>query len=176
MKNENHSSLLTPNSSFFFTALVKLSNALDKVCGITIAIMLAFMVIFTIAQVVCRTWFTSLSWSEEATRFLLIWSTFLGASCVYRHNGNIAITVIQNLFSQKSQKNIRALIHGLCLILFCVLCYYGFLYCSRQVRTASAIPIKMKYIYMCLPISMIIMSIHAAVMLLEEFFSKEAKK
>ena len=157
-------------------ALVKISSALDKICGISIAVMLALMVIFTIAQVICRTWFDSLSWSEEATRFLLIWSTFLGASCVYRHNGNIAISVIQNLFSEKNQKILRIFIHGLCLILFCVLCYYGFLYCSRQVRTASAIPIKMKYIYMCLPVSMIVMSIHAAVMLLEEFFNTGAEK
>ncbi|MBQ7197194.1 MAG: TRAP transporter small permease [Synergistaceae bacterium] len=173
MKNENNSSLLTPNSSFFLTALVKLSNAIDKICGVSISVMLALMVVFTIAQVVCRTWFTSLSWSEEATRFLLIWSTFLGASCVYRHNGNIAITVIQDLFAPRTKKNLRALIHALCFVLFCVLCYYGFLYCSRQVRTASAIPVKMKYIYMCLPVSMIIMSIHAAVMLLEELKEKK---
>lgn len=156
------------NNPLLLTSLSSLSNALDKTCAVIIAIMLAMMVIFTIAQVICRTWFTSLSWSEEATRFLLIWSTFLGASCVYRHNGNIAITVIQNFFPQRTRKNLRALIHGLCLILFCVLCWYGFLYCSRQVRTASAIPIKMKYIYMCLPVSMIIMSVHAAVMFIEE--------
>ena len=149
-------------------ALAKLSDILDKTCGALIAVMLAMMVIFTMAQVVCRTWFTSLSWSEEATRFLLIWSTFLGASCVYRHNGNIAITVIQDLFPPSVKKNLRALIHGICLVLFCVLCYYGCLYCSRQVRTASAIPIKMKYVYMCLPISMVIMSIHAAVMFVDE--------
>ena len=156
------------NNPLLLSSLSSLSNALDKTCGVVIALMLALMVIFTIAQVVCRTWFVSLSWSEEATRFLLIWSTFLGASCVYRHNGNIAITVIQNLFPKNTQKNLRALIHGLCLVLFIILCWYGFLYCSRQVRTASAIPIKMKYIYMCLPVSMVIMSVHAAVMLFEE--------
>lgn len=149
-------------------ALIKISEALDKICGFSIAIMLGLMVIFTIAQVICRTWFTSLSWSEEATRFLLIWSTFFGASCVYKHNGNIAITIVQDLFPKNMKKNLRALVHGICFILFCILCYYGFLYCSRQVRTASAIPIKMKYIYMCLPLSMIIMSIHAAVMFVEE--------
>ena len=149
-------------------ALVKLSEALDKICEFSIAIMLGLMVIFTIAQVICRTWFTSLSWSEEATRFLLIWSTFFGASCVYKHNGNIAITIVQDLFPETVKKNLRALVHGICFILFCVLCYYGFLYCSKQVRTASAIPVKMKYIYMCLPLSMIIMAIHAAVMFVEE--------
>ena len=58
-------------------------------------------------------------------------------------------------------------VHAVCLVLFCVLFYYGSLYCGRQVRMAAAIPVKMKYIYMCLPVSMIIMSIHAIVMLAE---------
>ena len=145
---------------------------LDKICGVLIAVMLGLMVIFTSAQVVCRTWFTALSWSEEATRYLLIWSTFIGAACVYRHSGNIAITVIQNLFPESMQRFIRILIHVICLILFCVLCYYGFLYCGRQVRTAAAIPIKMKYIYMCLPLSMIILVIHSSAMILEEINSR----
>ena len=169
MTNENNSSRLNPNPSLLiFSFLEKLSLILDKISSVTIAVMLALMVIFTIAQVVCRTWFTSLSWSEEAVRFLLIWSTFLGASCVYRRNGNIAITVIQDLFPHGMKKNIRAFIHAFCFVIFCMLCYYGILYCSRQVRTASAIPIKMKYIYMCLPLSMIIMSIHSAVMFIKE--------
>ena len=146
----------------------KFSNALDKICGAIIAFMLALMVIFTIAQVVCRTWFTAPSWSEEATRFLLIWSTFLGAACVYRHGGNIAITVIQNLFPESLQKFLRITVHAACLVLFCVLCYYGFLYCDRQVRTAAAIPIKMKYVYMCLPVSMIMLIIHSSAMIFEE--------
>ena len=150
----------------------KLSYMLDKICGALIAVMLGLMVIFTIAQVVCRTWFTALSWSEEATRFLLIWSTFIGAACVYRHSGNIAITVIQNLFPESMQRFIRILIHVICLILFCVLCYYGFMYCFRQVRTAAAIPIKMKYIYMCLPVSMIILVIHSSAMIIEEINSR----
>ena len=146
----------------------KFSHVLDKICGVLIAIMLGLMVIFTIAQVVCRTWFTALSWSEEATRFLLIWSTFLGAACVYRHSGNIAITVIQNLFTESFQRFLRVAVHVICFVLFCVLCYYGFLYCDRQVRTAAAIPIKMKYVYMCLPVSMVILIIHSLAMIFEE--------
>ena len=148
--------------------MTKLSYFLDKICGVLIALMLGLMVIFTIAQVVCRTWFTSLSWSEEATRFLLIWSTLLGAACVYRHKGNIAITIIQDLFPESIQKILRIVVHAVCLTLFCVLCYYGFLYCGRQVRTAAAIPIKMKYIYMCLPVSMMILIVHSTAMIFEE--------
>ncbi|MBR1672572.1 MAG: TRAP transporter small permease [Fretibacterium sp.] len=148
---------------------MKLSDAVDRLCGVLIVIMLGLMVVFTTAQIVCRTWFTSLAWSEEATRFLLIWSTFLGATCVYRHGGNIAITLVQEFFPPRIRRTLRVAVHAVCLVLFCVLFYYGVLYCNRQVRTAAAIPIQMKYIYMCLPLSMVILALHAAVMLWGEW-------
>jgi len=123
--------------------LSPVSDALDKVCSVAIVIMLGLMVVITTAQIICRTFFTSLSWSDEVTRYLLIWSTFLGATCVYRHSGNIAITFIQDLvFSVK--------------------------YCGKLVKTATALPIKMKYIYLCIPISMGILMLHALVMALGE--------
>lgn len=74
--------------------LSPVSDALDRVCSVAIVLMLGLMVIITAAQIICRTFFTSLTWSDEVTRYLLIWSTFLGATCVYRHSGNIAITFI----------------------------------------------------------------------------------
>ncbi|MFR8177021.1 MAG: TRAP transporter small permease [Christensenellales bacterium] len=64
--------------------LSPVSDALDRVCSVLIVVMLGLMVVITTAQIVCRTFFTSLSWSDEVTRYLLIWSTFLGATCVYR--------------------------------------------------------------------------------------------
>ena len=155
-------------------SLSRISVILDTLCGILIVAMLVLMVAFTMAQIICRTWFVSLSWSEEATRFLLIWTTFLGATCVYRHNGNIAITIVQGLFPSGLRKWLHVAVHAVCLALFCVLFYYGSLYCGRQVRMAAAIPIRMKYVYMCLPISMIIMSVHAIVMLAEAWRGGEA--
>ena len=58
--------------------LSPVSDALDRVCSVLIVVMLGLMVVITTAQIVCRTFFTSLSWSDEVTRYLLIWSTFLG--------------------------------------------------------------------------------------------------
>ena len=57
--------------------LTPVSNALDKLCSVLIVIMLGLMVLITGAQIICRTWFTALTWSDEVTRYLLIWSTFL---------------------------------------------------------------------------------------------------
>ena len=156
--------------------LRQIGDWLDKICGALIVVLIAAMVVVTTAQIVCRVWFTALSWSEEVTRFLLIWSTFLGACCVYWHGGNIAITAVQQLFPKGVQRCLRAVVHVICFVLFALLLYYGVTYCNKQVRTAAALPVKMKYIYMCLPISVCVMMYMAFVMALSEIVGwKEAK-
>lgn len=148
--------------------LTPVSNLLDTVCSAAIVFMLGAMVIITGAQIICRTWFTALSWSDEVTRYLLIWSTFLGATVVYRHNGHISVTLLQDAVSPKLAKALRVLVHAICFVLFAVLFHYSSLYCMKLKKTATAMPIKMKYIYSCIPVSMAIMMVHALLMGTEE--------
>lgn len=156
--------------------LNKLSDWLDKACGALIVVMLAAMVIVTGAQIVCRTWFNALSWSDEVTRYLLIWSTFLGATCVYRHGGNISITFVQEALPPKASKALKVLVHVVCMALFAVLLYYGCMYCAKLNKTATALPIKMKYIFTCIPISMGISIVHALKLTVDELVRKSAVK
>ena len=131
--------------------LSPVSDALDKVCSVAIVIMLGLMVVITTAQIICRTL-----------------STFLGATCVYRHSGNIAITFIQDLVPKKLGAVMRIAVHAICCFLFAVLLVFSVKYCGKLVKTATALPIKMKYIYLCIPISMGILMLHALVMALGE--------
>ena len=62
----------------FAKGFKKFSDSIDKICTIIVVIMLAAMVVVTMAQIICRSWFTALQWSEEVNRYLLVWSTFLG--------------------------------------------------------------------------------------------------
>ena len=148
--------------------LTPISDALDKVCSVAIVLMLGAMVVITGAQIICRTWFTALTWSDEVTRYLLIWSTFLGATVVYRSNSHISVTLMQDAVSPIMAKALRVLVHVICFALFTVLLYYSTLYCMKLKKTATAMPIKMKWIYMCIPISMVIMMLHALLMGTEE--------
>lgn len=152
--------------------LDKISETLDKICGVLIVLMIAAMVLLTTAQIACRTWFTALAWSEEVTRYLLIWSTFIGATCVYRHSGNINITLVQDALPAKAQKVLKILVHVICFVLFAVLMYYGIQYCQNLRKTATALPIKMKYIFICIPVSMGISMVHALKLMLDEIMAK----
>ena len=156
--------------------LTPVSDALDRLCGLLSVLMLGAMVLITGAQIVCRTWFTALSWSDEVTRYLLIWSTFLGATCVYRHSGHIAITLVQDSLPKPMGKAMRVAVQVICFVLFAVLLVFSVQYCGKLKKTATALPIKMKYIYLCIPISMGINMLHALVLGLNELTGdKEVK-
>ena len=156
--------------------LTPVSDALDKLCGLLIVVMLGVMVIVTGAQIICRTWFTALSWSDEVTRYLLIWSTFLGATCVYRHSGHISITLVQDSVPKPLGKAMRVAVQAICFVLFAVLLVFSIQYCGKLKKTATALPIKMKYIYLCIPIGMGVMMVHALTMMVHEILGEREVK
>jgi TRAP-type C4-dicarboxylate transport system permease small subunit len=81
----------------------KASDFVDMIgCGLLILTM-AGMVFFTSLQIIARVFFTALSWSEELTRYLLVWSTFIGAGCVYKRGGHINVSFIQDKFKGKAR-------------------------------------------------------------------------
>lgn len=140
----------------------KLSDILDKLMEVVIVFMLGAMVVITGAQIVFRIFFTSLAWSEEATRYLLIWSTLLGAGCVYKHAGHISISILQDALPAKAKDLLQIVIHGLCCILFVLIVWYGIQYFGRQGKQLSpAMRLPMRYVYTCIPIGCGIMAFHA---------------
>lgn len=151
-----------------FKSYKKLSDGIDKICLAVVVIMLGLMVVITAAQIIGRISGHSLQWSEEATRYLLIWSTFLGASCVYKSGTHISITFVQNLFPPKVQRGMQVFVHILCIVMFCMVVYYGLLYAGKQsVQTSPSLGIPMQYMYLVVPIGFSLMIIHAVNAILE---------
>lgn len=155
----------------------KLSDILDKLMEVVIVFMLGAMVVITGAQIICRLFFTSLAWSEEATRYLLIWSTMLGAGCVYKHSAHISITIVPDALPEKLKDILQILVHVLCAILFTLIVLYGIQYFGKQGKQLSpALRLPMRYVYLCIPSGAGIMAFHAfdaVICHLQHLFGKE---
>lgn len=143
-------------------AINKVSNLVDKVCSVTLVALLVGMVVTTSLQIICRVFFSALSWSEELTRYFLVWSTFIGASCVYKRGGHISVTFVQEKMSLKLQKVSKILVHLLCGAFFVITVYYGFKYMGRQgTQLSAAMRIPMSRVYLAIPIGGSVMLLHA---------------
>ncbi|MBP1926643.1 TRAP-type C4-dicarboxylate transport system permease small subunit [Sedimentibacter acidaminivorans] len=140
----------------------KASDFVDKICCKLIITILAMMVLTTSLQIVCRVFFSALSWSEELTRYLLVYLTFFGASSVYKRNGHISVLVMQQLLSPKLQKFASIFVIILCGAFFSIATMYGMKYMGLQgSQLSAALRIPMKYVYMSIPIGFSIMILHS---------------
>jgi len=135
------------------------------------------MVLLTGAQIICRMYFTALTWSEELSRYLLVWSTFLGAGCVYKKMGHISVTAVRDLFPPSAQKAMLAASHALCGAFFLLAVYYGIKYTGIQGRQLSAaMRVPMPWMYMAIPLCCGIMALHALDLLLRMFCGGETRQ
>ena len=157
-------------------AVRKLSDRLDAVCAVICIICLSSMVLITGAQIVCRMYFTALVWSEELSRYLLVWSTFLGAGCVYKRLGHISVTVIRDILPPAAQKAMQIAVHLLCGAFFLMAAYYGIKYMGMQGKQLSAaMRIPMPWMYLAIPLGCGIMALHVLDLLLRMIPSEPKK-
>lgn len=159
---------------FIANAINKISDVLDKVCCAIIIAILGIMVATTSLQIISRVFFSALSWSEELTRYLLVYLTFLGASSVYKRNGHISVLAIQQLLPPKLQKAAKIFVVILVSVFFIIATFYGLEYMGLQGNQLSAaLRIPMKYIYMSIPIGFSIMILHSIDKLINILTGKE---
>ncbi len=165
------------NKVGFVNAVHKLSDALDKVVEYVIFVMLLLMVIITGAQIVCRLFFQSLQWSEEATRYLLIWASMLGAGCVYKHGGHIAVTVLQDSMPASVKRIMQLMVHALCCVLCVAIVFYGIKYFGKQgTQLSPSLRWPMRYIYLGIDFGCGFMAVHALDAFLQTLFGPEVKE
>ena len=120
------------------------------------------MVVITFSQVIARYVFAnSLSWSEEAGRYIFVWMTFLGAVMAVRNRQHVHMDMLVKSLPNVLQK-ICALVSYLSMMIFTgVLIYGGFKFVARGSRQiSSAMEIPMHYIYLVLPIGGILIFVY----------------
>ena len=157
-------------------AVKEASDFVDKISCWLVVLTMGGMVLFTSVQIIARVFFQALSWSEEVTRYLLIWSTFIGTGCVYKRGGHINVTFIQDLFKGNAKKYVRMLVHLLCAAFFAITVYFGVKYMGKQgSQLSAALRIPMKLMYMAIPLGCGIMLLHAVSALFEVWEKKEVE-
>jgi len=78
---------------------------------VVLCCILVAMVVITFSQVVSRYVFhVSLSWSEEAARFLLIWLAMLSAAYGFKVRTHIALTIVVKHFGAKAKLTVGVFI------------------------------------------------------------------
>ena len=141
--------------------LKKVSEGVDRVVVSLVFLLLIGMVVVTTLQVVCRVFFSALTWSEELSRYLLVWSTFFASTMAYKRGNHIAVTFFIEALPKRLSAGFSVLSYLLSMVFFLFVAYYAWQMISMQVfQISPAMSLSMRYVYISLPISMLIMVIH----------------
>ena len=140
----------------------KFSDAIDKVVVFLVFLLLVGMVVVTTLQVICRVFFSALTWSEELSRYLLVWSTFFASTMAYKRGNHIAVTFLVDSLPKRLSAGISILTYLLSMAFFLVAANYAWQMISMQIfQISPAMGLSMRYVYISLPASMLIMVVHA---------------
>lgn len=141
--------------------LEKLSEKLDALFRFALFTTLVAMIVVITAQVIFRVFFTALSWTEELSRYLLVWASFIGTAVAYRKGAHIAVTFGVDALPPTMKRIVQTATSGLIACFFAVTIYYSiFLFNMQVFQVSPAIGIKMRYVYVIIPICFSVMSVH----------------
>lgn len=121
---------------------------------------LAALFFIMIANATLRYLFSSgLNWSDELNGFLFVWFGFLAAAYAMSNQVHLNITALTNLFPTVVQLGLRVIMNAVMIVMFII--YLPPL--GRLIKTlpiANVMRFPLKYVYIILPISFILMCYH----------------
>ncbi|WP_101842791.1 TRAP transporter small permease [Halobacillus sp. Marseille-P3879] len=106
--------------------LKMLKRSLDRVLLVTALTLLAVMVLIIVVQVFSRQIFSyTPSWSEELSRVLFVWVSFLGIAYGFKEKLHIGVGLVVNMLPEQVQKGFDYLAKVIVIGLGIFMIYFG---------------------------------------------------
>ncbi|MFC0180897.1 TRAP transporter small permease [Thorsellia kenyensis] len=134
--------------------LGKINHPVAKFFAQLSGVLLLAMTVIVICQIGFRYILNMpLDWTDEVSRFLMIYMTYLCLPMVYLANQNIAMTLFTDLIKgTRLHVLLMFLTHIIAIITFSVWIYFGYQHFLKGNVTADSLPIKMFWLYGIAPI------------------------
>ena len=138
-----------------------IDKVINKILRFIVIIMLSVMSVVVFAQVLFRIVHLSIPWSEELSKYLLIWSTFLGAAICIRKGSLVGLEFLKNSMSEEKQKILQTILNLIVCAMLLFLINVGF-WAVRRVwfQITPVLKLSMGLIYAAIPIGSVFMLIN----------------
>lgn len=143
-----------------------IAQVLNRVEEIVASVCLGLMVAIIGMQVFNRYVLgSSLVWSEELGRYLFIWAVYIGAAYATKEDRHLSVTFAQTLAPPWLRKPL-SIAADLVTLVFCGFCVvWGvrmLLFLNRTGQETPAMEIAMYWVYLALPVGMLLMAVRVA--------------
>lgn len=139
-----------------------ISGGLNRLAEWAMAFLLATMALVTGLAIAGRFLFSySLFWSDELTRFLLIWISFLGMSVGVRRGAHPGIDSLTRALSPRAARIVLTSAAALSLFFFAVMVAYGGVLVLRTwPQRSPSMGLRMTVPYLAVPVAGLLMLFH----------------
>jgi TRAP-type C4-dicarboxylate transport system permease small subunit len=133
----------------------RLCRAIELLCNLLLALMTAVIALLILSRNLLG---FSFSWSEELTRFLLVWLSMLGAAVLLGRDDHISLNLLQDRLSPKAQLVVSFLLRLLVLVFLVILAQQSWTAAvARQVTHAPALGVSLFWPYLAIPVAAALM-------------------
>lgn len=145
-------------------------DGVNRVVGWSLALMMAAMTVLIGWQVFARFVVgNSLTFSEEVSRFLMIWLTLLGAAYAVRKGTLLAVELVPDLLKGTTKKVVRLGSHVLSLSFYVILIVFGWdIAATVAYQTAPATGLSMRWPMLALCAGGVLMFLNTLVVMVED--------
>lgn len=142
---------------FFFTAIEAVAGFIEKIAAYLCGTLVFVMFLIVILQIFSRAVQVTVSWTEEASRYILIWIGMLAAGIALKEGGHAAIGFVVDALPKKFQRVINLLIVG-GILFFTVIFFKTSLQAAIESKAmlASAFEMTMFWPKMALPVGSVV--------------------
>lgn len=132
-----------------------LATVVLAVCNVTLVVMTGVIVML----VTTRNFMGfSFAWSEELTRYLLVWLAMLGAAVLVHRNDHIALDLLPNALSERARAGLFLLMRlPIAWLLYVLLQQSWAIAIARGGTRAAALGISLTYAYAAIPVAAALM-------------------
>lgn len=128
----------------------RVERILDGLMAVALIVMLCSMLYQVFGRYVLD---RAPSWSEELSRYLMVWMTMLGSAAVLRSGGHISVTTLTDTLSPPALAAVLALRDAALVATSGALVWWGVLFAEMNgVQESAAMEIPMTIPYAALPV------------------------
>lgn len=145
------------------THVERISGLVNRLVEQLLIVIGATICLILFAQVICRYLGSSLGWSEEVSRHLLVTITFLGSTAAYKRANFIGLRGVGQWFGPTCEKAILVVLQLLTFACFAALSWFGAIYTLKAWHhSTAALQIPMAIPFAVIPLATVVLVLHTA--------------
>lgn len=134
---------------------------INKVIHVVLILLMTTLVISVFCQITFRFFNTSLTWTEELSRYSMIWMTFLGAAYAVSTRAHIGMELFVERAQGLTKKFLIVIASVISSVFFAMMIIKGYELSMRVMDQSSAVlQIPMGIVYLVIPISGVILLVN----------------